>query len=104
MPARVKRLTEAQTQELVEGYEAGKTVYELGEEFGIARQTVGKILKRRGVAMRMRGLSPEQIDEAVRLYEDGWSLARIGERFGVRIQLEVDRLGVPPVPGRVGVA
>jgi response regulator of citrate/malate metabolism len=47
MPRRIKRLTEAQTQELVEGYEAGKTVYELGEEFGIARQTVGKILKDR---------------------------------------------------------
>lgn len=82
-PGRVKRLSEEEVQLLIEGYEAGATVYELGDRFGISRQTVGKLLKRRGVTMRRQGLSPEQIDEAVRLYADGWSLARIGERLGV---------------------
>ncbi|POM22789.1 Sigma-70, region 4 [Actinomadura rubteroloni] len=58
-------------------------MYELGERFGIDRQTASKILQRAGVAIRRHGLSPEQVDEAVRLYEKGWSLARIGERFDV---------------------
>lgn len=82
-PGRVKRLSHDQVQQLIEGYEAGATVYELGERFGINRKTVGKILKRRGVTMRMQGLSPSQVDEAVRLYGEGWSLVRIGERLGV---------------------
>jgi DNA-directed RNA polymerase specialized sigma24 family protein len=83
MPGRVKRLNEEQLQQLIEGYQAGATVYELGDQFGINRKTVGKLLKRLGVTMRIQGLSPEQVDEAVSLYEAGWSLARIGERLGV---------------------
>jgi DNA invertase Pin-like site-specific DNA recombinase len=82
-PGRIRRLNEEQVQQLIEGYEAGATVYELGEQFDISRQTVGKILKRHGVRMRRRGLTAEQINEAVSLYEAGWSLARIGERFNV---------------------
>ncbi|MBC3193910.1 hypothetical protein H7X46_22880 [Pseudonocardia sp. C8] len=70
-------------QQLIKGYEAGATVYELGDQFGIERRTVSAILHRHGVAMRRRGLSDEQIDDAVRLYHQGWSLARIGDRMGV---------------------
>ncbi|WP_131732750.1 hypothetical protein [Actinomadura formosensis] len=80
---RARRLGDSETQELIAAYGAGATVYELGERFGIARQTVSRYLRSHDVPMRMRGLSPEQIDEAVRLYEAGWSLARIGERMGV---------------------
>ncbi|HEX6074206.1 MAG TPA: helix-turn-helix domain-containing protein [Micromonosporaceae bacterium] len=79
-------------QRLIEGYQAGATVYELGAQFGIARQTVGKILKRQGVKMRRQGLAPEEVDEAVRLYEAGWSLARIGERMGVNPTTVLNRL------------
>jgi DNA invertase Pin-like site-specific DNA recombinase len=82
-PRRARQLDEDQVQELIAGYQAGATVYELGDRFGINRRTVSKILHRHDVPMRMRGLSPEQIDEAVRLYEAGWSLARIGERMSV---------------------
>jgi hypothetical protein len=82
-PRRARQLDGEQVQRLIDGYEAGATVYELGERFGIVRQTVSKILKRHGVAMRERSLSPEQVDEAVRLYEGGWSLARVGEHLGV---------------------
>jgi DNA-binding CsgD family transcriptional regulator len=79
----VKRLTEEQVQQLIEEYKAGATVYELGDRFGINRKTVGKILKRHGVTMRMQGLSPSQIDEAARLYGEGISLARIAEKLDV---------------------
>jgi hypothetical protein len=70
-------------KQLMDGYRAGGTVYQLGEQFGIDRRTVGAILKRNGVVTRGGGLSPTQIDEAVELYESGWSLARIAERVGV---------------------
>jgi hypothetical protein len=92
-------------QQLVAQYEAVATVYQLGGRFGIARQTVSKILKRRGVTMRMKGLTGEQIEEAVRLYEGGWSLARIGAKFSIdawTVRARVVERGVRmrPRPGR----
>jgi Mn-dependent DtxR family transcriptional regulator len=91
-PGRARQLDGEQLQRLIEGYQAGATVYELGKRFRISRQTVGKILKCEGVTMRRRGLSPEQVDEAVRLYESGWSLARIGERMNVDPTTVLNRL------------
>ncbi|WP_255204925.1 helix-turn-helix domain-containing protein [Actinomadura sp. BRA 177] len=69
-------------QQLVDDYLDGSTVYQLGERFGVSRQTVSRLLKRHGVTMRMAGMSQEQIDEAARLYEAGQSLARIGAHLG----------------------
>lgn len=80
---RAKQLKEEEARELIAAYRAGATVHEIGRRFGIARQTVSKILQRHDVAMRMQGLSLGQIDEAVKLYEEGWSLDRIGKRMGV---------------------
>jgi hypothetical protein len=91
-PGRARRLNDEQVQQLVDGYQAGATVYELGERFGISRQTVGTILKRHGVTMRRRGLSLEQVDEAVRLYIANWSLARIGEQLNVDPKTVLNRL------------
>jgi DNA invertase Pin-like site-specific DNA recombinase len=89
---RARQLDDDQVQRLIEGYQSGATVYELGERFGINRQTVSKILHRNGVPMRTRGLCPEQIDDAVRLYEEGWSLAKIGMRMGVDATTVLKRL------------
>jgi DNA-directed RNA polymerase specialized sigma24 family protein len=92
LPGKAKQLGPDQAQELIAGYQAGATVYELGDRFGISRQTVSKILHRHDVPMRMQGLSPEQADEAVRLYGVGWSLARVGEKLGVDAHTVRDRL------------
>ncbi|MCL2483617.1 MAG: hypothetical protein FWF43_09450 [Propionibacteriaceae bacterium] len=59
----MKRLNPAQIDLLTQHYLEGKTVYELGAEFGIARQTVSLVLKRNGVQMRMQGLREDQRDE-----------------------------------------
>lgn len=83
VPGTAKQLDGEQLEQLIDGYRAGATVYQLGEQFGIGRRTVGAILKRNGVATRGAGLSPAQIDEAAELYKSGWSLARIAERVGV---------------------
>ncbi|WP_460706451.1 helix-turn-helix domain-containing protein [Myceligenerans halotolerans] len=92
VPGRVKRLSPEQIRQIVEGYEAGATVYELGDQFGIDRKRVSRILKVAGVRTRGAGLTPAQIDEAVQLYEDGWSPAQIGEKFGAHARTIQRRL------------
>jgi DNA-directed RNA polymerase specialized sigma24 family protein len=102
---RAKQLKEDEAREIVAEYKAGATVYQLGQRFGINRQTVSKILKRYGIKMRMGGLTPDQVDEAVQLYEGGWSLARIGKRMGVNDNTVRSRLlerGVRMRPRRGG--
>lgn len=83
VPGSARQLERQQVRELIAGYQAGATVYQLGDEFGIDRRTASAILHRHDVPMRRRGLSSEQIHEALGLYEEGWSLARIGERMSV---------------------
>jgi len=68
---------------LTQHYLEGKTVYELGAEFGITRQTVSLVLKRNGVQMRMQGPREDQRDEVTALRDRAWSYARLGERFKV---------------------
>ena len=92
VPGTARQLEFEQVQALIVGYQGGRTVYQLGDEFSINRRTVSAILHRHGVPMRMRGLVAEQIDEAVGLYEAGWSLARIGERMGVDSTTVMNRL------------
>lgn len=58
-----RQLDAKQTRELIQGYRAGATVYELGERFGIERRTVSVILKRNGVQMRRQGLTDNQVRE-----------------------------------------
>jgi len=79
----VVRLSDAQIDRLVEGYQAGKSVYQLAPLFGINRQTVSLHLKRRGVAMRRQRLDESDRPEIERLRAEGWSYTRLGERFHV---------------------
>jgi hypothetical protein len=92
LPGTAKQLTTDEVEELIAGYRAGATVYQLGERFGIDRKTVSLVLRRHEVPMRRRGLSPEQTDEAVRLYGQGSLLARIGRKMGVDPTTVLSRL------------
>ncbi|MDQ4092147.1 MAG: hypothetical protein M3143_01630 [Actinomycetota bacterium] len=82
-PRRARQLDADQAQEIIAGYQAGTTVYELGARFGIERRTVSNILHQHDVPMRRRGLSPDQVDDAIHLYNPGWSLARVGQHLNV---------------------
>lgn len=99
-PGRARQLDANQLQELISGYQAGATVYELGDRFGIERRTVSNILHRHGVPMRRRGLSPEQIDDAIHLYNLGWSLARVGQHLGVDHTTVLTKLRERGIPTR----
>jgi len=79
----VRRLSEQELDRLIAGYRGGRTVYELGREFGIHRVTVSNILKRHDVPMRFQGLSETQRTEIARLRDQGWTYDRLGRRFGV---------------------
>ena len=70
-----------QAKQVIAGYQAGATVYELGNQFGIDRKTVSRILQRHNIPMRRTGLRPEQVDEATRLHQSGWSTAQIAEHL-----------------------
>ena len=81
-----RRLRGPETSELVAGYQAGATVYDLADQFGVHRHTVSEILERRGVARRYRKLSPQQIERACSLYEGGLSLTQVGEQIDRRAE------------------
>ncbi|MDO8645372.1 MAG: helix-turn-helix domain-containing protein [Candidatus Planktophila sp.] len=79
---RQRRLSEAQALLMADKYQAGATVYQLAQEFGISRQTVSGRLKKVGAKMRGRSPDNELIDSMVGLYESGYSLAAVGNRVG----------------------
>ncbi|WP_019482534.1 hypothetical protein [Arthrobacter sp. TB 23] len=59
-------------------YNAGVTVKELGEKYGIHRGSISKHLRRRGTPIRKVGLDAKQIEEAARIYAEGKSVETIG--------------------------
>ena len=78
-----RRLRSREVDELVAGYQAGLTVYELAERHRVDRKTVSIILERQGVPRRYRLIEGEQLAEAIKAYESGSSLATIGAHMGV---------------------
>jgi DNA-directed RNA polymerase specialized sigma24 family protein len=70
-----------EVEKLVEAKQAGATVRELAQQFGVCRTTVFKHLHARG--LRTRSLDPELLAEATSLYGDGWSTARIGKQLDI---------------------
>lgn len=89
-----------QIQDLIAGHQAGATVYELGDRFGIERRTASNILHRHGVPMRRRSLSPDQVDDAIHLYNLGWSLARVGAHLNVDHTTVLTKLRERGIPTR----
>lgn len=99
------RLTVAQVDELAAAYQAGSSVRELVERFGVHRTTVLDHLKRRGVPRRpaVRKLTDEQVQEAAEFYRVGNSLVTTGKKFGVdgaTVAREFERAGVTTRRGR----
>ena len=93
-----RRLRPAQVEELVIGYKAGSTVYQLAEQFRVNWETVSKLLERSGVPRRQRPLSPAQVERATELYATGLSLVSVGKQFGCdrsTVHLALRKAGVP---------
>ena len=76
------RLTSSQLATLAVRYQAGATVYELANEFGIHRTTISRYLKKAGTVLRLSSPNKGEVDKMVRLYTSGLSLGRVGELVG----------------------
>jgi lambda repressor-like predicted transcriptional regulator len=82
-PTRQRRLNLAQKTAVRRAYKAGMSMAALSRKYGVRKDTISKIIRDGGVAVRpQREFSAEQIAEAAELYRQGWSLARLGERYG----------------------
>ncbi|HEY2764678.1 MAG TPA: helix-turn-helix domain-containing protein, partial [Pseudonocardiaceae bacterium] len=92
-PGRIRHLEPDQVEKLITSYQAGATVYELGDLFGINRKTASRILRRHGIPLRRASLRPEQVGEAAQLYKDGWSTAQIAQRMNTDQRTVQRRLG-----------
>lgn len=92
-----RRLDKSKMAELVAGYKAGETVYQLAHRFGIHRETVAIALERQGVSRRRRSLTPVQVAQAASLYEMGPALTRIAPQLGChpdRIRRALGKAGI----------
>jgi hypothetical protein len=79
-----RRLSADEQAQVVERYQSGETVYELGRAFTIGRTTISAILERHGIPRRYRLLGPDELMMAIELYEQqGLSLVDAGIRIGV---------------------
>ena len=81
-PARALWLNPQQVGRLIERYREGATVYDLAEEFRVARTTVSKHLKNAGLQLRCGPLTEDEIARAAELYRTGLSLLAVGEKLG----------------------
>lgn len=81
-------MTNADVDKLVAGYQAGRSLPELGDEFGVHHRTVAAHLEQRGVKRRVniRKLSDDDMRQAVRHYEAGDSLAIVAKMLGVNAE------------------
>ena len=81
----LRPLSETAVDQLVARYQAGASVRELVEEFGVHRVTVLQHLEKRGIPRRAnsRKMTDEQAQEAKAMWEIGISYRELGRKFGV---------------------
>jgi lambda repressor-like predicted transcriptional regulator len=86
-PKAVKKmhvLTDDEVAQLVELYQAGRSVRSLGRQFSLHEQTVQAHLRRCGVTLRpQQALTAEQVPALVARYQSGASLRQLEREFGV---------------------
>jgi DNA-binding CsgD family transcriptional regulator len=98
-----RRLTDPEIDELVNEYQAGRTLADLACALGIDRPTVAAHLQARGIQRRInrRKMTDDDVSETARRYRAGDSLATIASTFNVdaaTIRHELHRIGVDCVP------
>lgn len=86
------KLTDAQRMDLVQRYVAGQSMTCLSVLFGVSRQAIGGLLRRRGIAVRPQAkLTEAQRMEAIERYNRGQNSTQIAVALGVS---DVTILGV----------
>lgn len=83
---RQHHLTAAERDEVAQLYKDGLPVRTICERFGISKDVVYGIRRRRGLPRRRAGMTDEQKMQAVELRARGVSAAAIGRQFGVNVK------------------
>jgi hypothetical protein len=83
---RQHHLTAAERDEVAQLYQDGLPVRTICERFGISKDVVYGIRRRRGLPRRRAGMTDEQKAQAVELRARGVSAAAIGRQFGVNVK------------------
>ena len=83
---RQHHLTAAERDEVARLYQDGLPVRTICERFGISKDVVYGIRRRRGLPRRRAGMTDEQKVQAVELRARGVSAAAIGRQFGVNVK------------------
>lgn len=78
----IDRLGEATLQEITERYIAGVSLTELAMVYGVARSSLGRHMKRHGIAIRQQGLTDDQKRDILRLRAQGIGIRTIAKRLG----------------------
>ncbi|HUP75586.1 MAG TPA: helix-turn-helix domain-containing protein [Acidimicrobiales bacterium] len=92
-------MTDLEIDELVNGYQTGRTLADLAAVLGIHRRTVAAHLAARGIERRVnrRQMTDDDVGEAARQYRGGSSLAKVAVAFNVdaaTIRRELHRSGI----------
>ncbi|WP_133903149.1 helix-turn-helix domain-containing protein [Actinophytocola oryzae] len=87
-----RQLKPAEIDKLVDTYQAGATVFQLAEQFGINRITVGRHLKTRGIDTRLPAITEDELEQVISHYRDGRSITTIAKQYGVSNNAVRDRL------------
>ncbi len=83
-PVRFRRhLGDAEVTELVALYDAGATVYDLAERFGVHRDTVSGVVKQAGLVTRYHERTYVDLERAAVLEAKGLTLTEIAQKLGV---------------------
>ena len=83
---RQHHLTAVERDEVARLYQDGLPVRTICEHFGISKDVVYGIRRRRGLPRRRAGMTDEQKAQAVELRARGVSAAAIGRQFGVNVK------------------
>jgi transposase-like protein len=86
-PPVLRRLTRSEIEEVVDGYQSGRSLVDIAQEFGIHHRTVADHLERLGVARRVNlpKMGPGDVSRAATRYRAGESLATVGKALNVDV-------------------
>lgn len=82
-----REFSEAELQEIISLYQAGKATRELGEMFKVSKNTISRLLKKQGVEItRSKAQARLNTKKVISMYEDGYTSAQIAKQFGASRQ------------------
>lgn len=79
-----KTLSEAEIAEMIEAYRAGRTVYELSDQYGAHRVTISRILKKYGINVtKSKGQAKLDVEKAIKMYAEYHTTSEIAKLYDV---------------------